>query len=404
MTSGGFTEVDAMLARDRVLMALNHEEPDRVPIDLGSTPVTGICRHAYADLLNCLGLSGREIEIADMVQQLAGVDEDVLQALDVDFRPIKTNPPASYRLEVRLEGDYETYYDQWGAKLGRPKGRGHYFDYLEYPIKQSTLEALEGYSWPDPNDPSRYEGLRQRARSLRERTPYALVGTCDLGTDILARPQWIRGYAASMLDLAANPDFAEAFLERLTQIAVQAWNHFLAEVGDYLDVAAFYDDLGMQDRPLISPAMYRRLVKPRHARIIETIKKRTKAKVFMHSCGAVGEFIPDMIEIGVDILNPIQVSAAGMGDTAELKRRYRQHLTFWGGTCDSQRVLPFGTLAEIREEARRRIADLAPGGGFVFAPIHNIQDDVSGQKTLALYRTALKHGRYPISRAPAQGD
>jgi uroporphyrinogen decarboxylase len=234
--------------------------------------------------------------------------------------------------------------------------------------------------------------------------PYALVGICDLATDILARPQWIRGYAESMLDLAADPDFAEAFLERLTQIAVRAWSHFLDEVGEYLDVVTFYDDLGMQDRPLISPAMYRRLVKPRHARIIETIKTRTKAKVFMHSCGAVSELIPDIIEIGVEILNPVQVSAAGMGNTAELKRRYGKNLAFWGGVCDSQRVLPFGTLAEIQEETRRRISDLAPGGGFVFAPIHNIQDDVPGEKTLALYRTALEHGRYPIGRAPTERD
>ncbi len=393
-----------MLARERVLMALNHEEPDRVPIDLGSTQVTAICRNAYADLLARLGLSGREIQIVDMVQQLAGVDEDVLQALEVDFRPIKTNPPADYRLQVHDEGDYETYLDQWGARLRRPKVGGHYFDYFEYPIKESTLQALESYSWPDPDDPSRYEGLRERARALRERTPYALVGECGLGGDILARPQWIRGYAESMLDLAADPDFAEAFMERLTQIALRAWNHFLDEVGEYLDVATFGDDLGMQDRPLISPAMYRRLIKPRHARIVEAIKARTKAKVFMHSCGAVTEFIPDIIEIGVDILNPIQVSATGMDDTAELKRRYGQHLTFWGGVCNSQRVLPFGTLTEVQEETQRRIADLAPGGGFVFAPVHNIQDDVSGEKTLALYRTAREQGRYPIGRAPAGRD
>jgi uroporphyrinogen decarboxylase len=393
-----------MLARERVHMALNHEEPDRVPIDLGSTPVTGICRNAYANLLACLGLSGREIQVVDILQQLAGVDEDVLQALEVDFRPIQTNPPAGFRLQIRDEGDYEVYYDQWGAKLSRPKVGGHYFDYVEYPIKESTLQALERYSWPDPDDPSRYAGLRERARTLRERMPYALVGICDLATDILARPQWIRGYAESMLDLAADPDFAEAFLERLTQIAVRAWSHFLDEVGEYLDVVTFYDDLGMQDRPLISPAMYRRLVKPRHARIIETIKTRTKAKVFMHSCGAVSELIPDIIEIGVEILNPVQVSAAGMGNTAELKRRYGKNLAFWGGVCDSQRVLPFGTLAEIQEETRRRISDLAPGGGFVFAPIHNIQDDVPGEKTLALYRTALEHGRYPIGRAPTERD
>ncbi len=385
-----------MLSRERVLTALNHEEPDRVPIDFGSTEVTGICLHAYADLLARLGRSDLEVSVANMLQQLAAVHEEVFQALEVDFRPVDANPPAGFRYEVRDEGEYETYYDQWGAKLSRPKAGGHYFDYVESPIKESTLEALERYSWPDPDDPTRYAGLREKARTLRQGTPYALVGNCGLGGDILARPQWIRGYAESMLDLAANPEFAEALLERLTSMAVRAWERFLNEVGEYLDVAMFGDDLGVQDGPMISPAMYRRLVKPRHARIVETIKARTKAKVMLHSCGSVAAFIPDIIEIGVDILNPIQVSAAGLGDTAELKRRYGRDLVFWGGACDSQRVLPFGTVAEVRQETKRRIADLAPGGGFVFAPIHNIQNDVSGEKTLALYRTALEEGRYPI--------
>ena len=385
-----------MLARERVLMALNHQEPDRVPIDLGGTPVSGICRGAYADLLAQMGLPGREIRTIDIIQQLAGVDEDVLQALEVDFRPISSNPPADYRLEIVDEGDCEAYTDEWGAKLRRPKLAGHYFDRVEYPIHESTLAALARYPWPDPDDPSRYRGLRQQAHALREQTPHAIVGRCDLGADVLARPQWIRGYAESMLDLAANPDFAEAFLDRLTDIAIRAWGHFLAEVGEYVDVVAMFDDLGMQDRPLISPAMYRRLVKPRHARIIAAIKARTKAKVFFHTDGAILDLIPDLIDIGVDILNPVQVSAKGMDDTAELKRRFGRDLTFWGGACDSQRVLPFGTLEEARAETRRRIADLAPGGGFVFAPIHNFQDDVSGEKVMALYRTAREYGRYPM--------
>jgi uroporphyrinogen decarboxylase len=388
-----------MLARERVLMALNHEEPDRVPIDLGSTPVTGICRNAYSDLLSRLGLDERDILTVDVLQQLAGVDEDVLEALGVDFRGIASRPPAGYKLEIVDEGDYEAMYDEWGAKLRRPKTAGHYFDRVEYPLRESTLDALERLRWPDPDDPSRYAGLRQEAHSLRSETPYALVGCCDLGVDILARPQWVRGYSESMLDLAANPDFAGVFLDRLTDIAVRAWSRFLAEVGEYVDVVGFFDDIGMQDRPLISPAMYRRLVKPRHARVIAAIKARTKAKVFFHTDGAVLDLIPDLIEIGVDILNPVQVSAKGMGDTAALKRRFGRELTFWGGACDSQRVLPFGTLDEIRAETRRRIADLAPGGGYVFAPIHNLQDDVSGEKALVLYRTALEKGRYPVKAA-----
>jgi len=385
-----------MLNRDRVLMALNHEEPDRVPIDLASTPVSGVCRGAYADLLAHLGLAGREIRIIDIPQQLADVDEDLLASLEVDFRPISSNPPADYRPEIFDEGDYEAYIDEWGVKRRRPKVGGHYFDGVEQPIRESTLAALERYRWPDPDDPSRYRGLGQQARELRERTPYALVGRCEMGSDILAGFQWVRGFAASMLDLAANPDFAEAFLDRLTDIAIRAWGHFLAEVGEHVDVVTFYEDLGMQDRLLISPAMYRRLLKPRHARIIAAIKTRTKAKVFFHTDGAVLDLIPDLIEIGVDILNPIQVSAKGMGDTAELKRRFGRQLVFWGGACDSQSVLPFGTADEVRAEVRRRIADLAPGGGFVFAPVHNLQDDVSPDKILTLYRTALECGCYPI--------
>jgi uroporphyrinogen decarboxylase len=324
------------------------------------------------------------------------VDDDILEALEVDFRPISSSPPAGYRPEIFDEGDYEAYIDEWGVKRRRPKVGGHYFDGVEQPIRESTLAALDRYRWPDPDDPSRYRGLGQQAQALRQQTPYAVVGRCEMGSDVLSGFQWVRGFAESMLDLAANPAFAEAFLDRLTDIAIRAWGHFLAEVGEHVDVVTFFEDLGMQDRLLISPAMYRRLLKPRHARIIAAIKARTKAKVFFHTDGAVLDLIPDLIEIGVDILNPIQVSAKGMGDTAELKRRFGRQLVFWGGACDSQSVLPFGTADEVREETQRRIADLAPGGGFIFAPVHNLQDDVSPDKILTLYRTALECGCYPI--------
>lgn len=381
-----------MLGRERALMALNHEEPDRVPIDLGSTEVTGICRDAYADLLARMGLSGQEVRVVNMLLQLAGVDEEILQALEVDFRSITTNPPAGFRPEVRDEGDYETYHDQWGAKLSRPKIGGHYFDYVECPIKESTLEALGRHSWPDPDDPSRYEGLRERARALREGTSYALVGSCGLGGDILARPQWIRGYADSMLDLAANPDFVEAFLERLTEIAVRAWEHFLGEVGEYLDVAAFGDDLGIQDGPMISPAMYRRFVKPRHARIIETIRAGTKAKVFMHSCGAVSEFIPDMIEIGVDILNPVQPDAM---DPARLKDQYGDRLAFFG-TVGTPRMWSWGTPEDIRAEVRERIETVGAGGGLIISPAYDLEpeESIPWENVVAFFDAVEEFGVY----------
>ena len=385
-----------MLSRERVLTAVNHEEPDRVPIDLGSTRVSGICRDAYAGLLQTMGLGQREMRVVDRGQGLAGPDEDLLKALGVDFRPVWTDPPSWGEPPIAVEGDYEVYVNEWGSRVSRPLG-GLYFDLTEPALKEPTLEALEKFSWPDVDDPARYAALRERARRLRQETPYALVGHCDFGHDVLGTLLDVRGYTEALLDLAAYPDFAEAFMEQVTRLVVRSWGHFLDKVGDLVDVAAFYDDLGMQDRPLLSPAMYRRMVKPLHARVIAAIHERTAAKVFFHSDGAIADFIPDLIEIGVDILNPVQVSAAGMEDTAALKKRYGKNLVFWGGACDSQRVLPFGTIDEVRQESRRRIADLAPGGGFVFATVHNIQNDVPGEKTVALFQTARDAGRYPIA-------
>ena len=170
----------------------------------------------------------------------------------------------------------------------------------------------------------------------------------------------------------------------------------MAEVGDLIDIHFTADDLTGQTKPLISPTVYRRLIKPRWARIIEAIKRKTRAKIFYHGCGAMGPFLPDLIEIGVDILNPVQVSAAGM-DSAELKRRYGRHLSFWGGGCDTQRVLPAGDPEQVREEVRRRIRDLAPGGGFVFNPVHNIQPHVPPANVVALFQAAHTYGKYPIT-------
>jgi uroporphyrinogen decarboxylase len=198
--------------------------------------------------------------------------------------------------------------------------------------------------------------------------------------------------------VVASPEFAEAFLERLEATIIAAQEHYLDEVGDLIDVHFTADDLTGQSRPLISPAVYRRMIKPRWARIIAAIKRKTNAKIFYHGCGAMDVFLPDLIEIGVDILNPVQTSAAGM-DSAYLKKKYGKHLSFWGGGCDTQRVLNMGRPQDVREEVRRRIADFAPGGGFVFNPVHNIQPNITPANVLAMYRAALDFGTYPIGSA-----
>jgi uroporphyrinogen decarboxylase len=183
-------------------------------------------------------------------------------------------------------------------------------------------------------------------------------------------------------------------MERITEILIIAYGNILKEIGQYVQVVAIGDDLGTQNGLLISPDIYRKRIKPRQKRLIDSIKSKTDAYIFYHTCGAIREFIPDLIEIGVDALNPIQVSAKGMGDTAELKRMYGKDLTFWGGLCDNQKVLPFGTPKEVREETRRRLEDMMAGGGYVAASIHCIQDEVPPENILAMFETVHEYGKY----------
>jgi uroporphyrinogen decarboxylase len=206
----------------------------------------------------------------------------------------------------------------------------------------------------------------------------------------------VRGMAEGLMDLVANQDFACAFLDRLTETIIAAQEHFLDEVGDLIDVHFAADDLAGQSGPLISPDIFRKLVKPRWARILAAIKSKTKAQIFFHSCGAVAEFLPDLIEIGVDIINPVQVSATGM-NAGDLKRRFGKRLSFWGGGCDTQRVLNLADPEQVRDEVRHRIRDLAPGGGFVFNAVHNIQPGIAPANIVAMFATAKECGRYPIA-------
>ena len=381
--AGGGEMARSITPRDRIKATLEHREPDIVPFDLGGTKVTSICKRAYLDLVGALGLEVAPLKIVDQVQQLPELDPRLLQAVDACCIGIAPRPPSRWQLRIFQDGEYQVFYDEWGSRLQMPLSGGYYFDRVEAPIKEHTMEALKAYDWPDPGDPARYAGLREEALQLREATGYALVGSCPLGTDLTSRLLWLRGYTEGMMDLLDNPTFVEALLDRVTEIAIRAWDLFLSEVGDCVDVVVMSDDLGTQRAPLFSPAVYSRFFKPRLAQIVSFVKHRSQAKIFFHSDGAMYQFIPDLIEMGVDILNPVQVSAAGMGDTAKLKREFGKELTFWGA-IDTQSVLPFGQPEDVRQEVRRRLEDLAPGGGYVLAAVHNIQDGVAPQNVLAM--------------------
>jgi uroporphyrinogen decarboxylase len=384
-----------MNSRERVNMALNHEEPDRIPFDLGGSVVTSIALSTYAALRERLGLPPTEVRTLETVQQIAWVDADVMDRLGLDVIPVFANPPGGPPTVFTEAPDgTSAFKDDFGATLSKPPS-SYYYDWTAFPLKEPSLEALAGMAWPDPADPARYRGLRAQVQQLRASTDKALFGMAPCGHDLFNQILRVRGMQEGLIDLVANLDFAEAFFDRLTDTICTAQELYLREVGDLIDVHFAADDLSGQSGPLISPRLYRRLIKPRQARILETIRRGTKAKIFYHSCGAIDEFIPDLIEIGVQIINPVQVSARGM-DSAVLKQKYGKHLSFWGGGCDTQTVLSRGAPQDVAHEVRRRIADLAPGGGFVFNPVHNIQPGVPVENIAVMFETAKLAGRYPV--------
>ena len=384
-----------MNSRERVNMALSHEEPDRVPFDLGGSVVTSIALSTYADFRQYLGLPPVAVRTLETVQQIAWVDEDMLERLGLDVIPVFANPPSGDPTVITQAPDGTiAFKDDFGATLSKPPS-SYYYDWTAFPLKEPSLDDLAHMAWPDAADPARYRGLRAQVQALRASTDKALFGMAPCGHDLFIQILRVRGMQEGLMDLVANPEFAEAFFERLTQTICTAQELFLTEVGDLIDVHFAADDLSGQASPLISPRLYRRLIKPFQARIMQTIRAHTQAKIFYHSCGAIDQFIPDLIEIGVQIINPVQVSAHGM-DSGGLKKKYGKNLSFWGGGCDTQSILSRGTPQDVAAEVRRRIADLAPGGGFVFNPVHNIQPQVPPANIAAMFEAAQKYGKYPI--------
>jgi len=385
-----------MNSRERLLTALNHREPDRIPLDLGSTQVTGIHVVAYRNLRAHLGLPPVEPRLCDVIQQLALPDDDVIEQLGVDVRGLFPLNSHNWNVTDVDVGDAWEYADEWGITHRRIKPDGLYYSAVKHPLAGDvSVQDVQAHAWPDTGDPQRIAGLGEQALAYRAQGKAVMIKGVLAG--IFEMAQRMRGMEACLMDMASNEALAGALLDKMTELKLAFWEMALPRLAGAVDVISEADDYGTQASQLISPRMFRKLIKPRLQVLFQRIKQLAPgARLFFHSCGNVRPLLPDLIEIGVDILNPVQVSAKGMDDTAALKRRFGRELTFWGGACDSQRILPFGTLQEIRAETRRRIADLAPGGGYVFAPIHNLQDDVSGEKALMLYRTALEQGRYPI--------
>lgn len=382
-----------MRSRERVLRALNHQEPDHIPIDLGATIVSSIVKKSYVELKDFLRMPVEQITMLDYIQQLPYVDEALLQRFGVDFRLVQLPAATAPELSIFEEGDYFAFIDRWGSKLHMPKEGGLYFDWVDFPIKESSMQALDQYQWPRPDPPELQARLGAQARYLFENTDYALVGSGVIGGGIFEQPARTMGMENFLMALVAEPRFADRLMEQITDIYIESCNAYLDQVGRYIQVFTCWDDVCTQNGWMVRPDTYRKMVKPKEKRLVEAIRKKTNAKIFFHGCGAVFDLIPDLIDVGFDIVNPVQVSARGM-DTKKLKAQYGKDIVFWGGGVDTQHVLPFGTPQEVADEVKRRIDDLAPGGGFVFAPIHNIQAFVPPQNIVTMYDTALEYGQY----------
>jgi uroporphyrinogen decarboxylase len=384
---------ETMTSRERLLTALDHRQPDRVPIDLGGNQ-TGIHKFAYEALLKHLGLVG-DIEIMDAVQQLARPCEAVLERFHVDTRYIAAGSGSDYRegIERHERGGrvWHDLRDEFGVVWSMPDDQPFYMDISHHPLATATIDDLRDYPFPKGNDPARFAGLRETAQRLRRDTPYAVVS--GISGVVYEYCWYLRGLEQWFMDMLTEPEFCAALLDQTLRFWMDWFRGFLDEVGDLVDVIMIGDDLAGQKGPLFRPAFYRDVVKPRHKALAQYIHSRTRAKVWYHTCGSCLEYIPDLMDNGVDILNPVQISAAGM-DPAVLKARYGDRLTFWGGAIDAQHILPRATPEEVRRHIERNLAVWKPGGGYVFNNVHNLQAGVPPENIVALYDAAYECGWY----------
>ena len=384
-----------MTHRERVARALNHREPDRVPIDYGGILASGIHELAQRKLREYLGFPLVEEELVDMMQQLARPDPKIREYFDADVYPIYAQPPKDWKLEVREEGDFTYFYDEWKVKYRKPKKRGWYYDLCEHPLARiDSVEGLNSYRWPNSRDPGRFEGLKEKVKRIYENTDYALLLSAPY-VGVFEGGYFLRGIENWFVDMATNHKFVEALIERILDFYLQYWDEVLSRIGSYVQVVQIGDDLGGERGPLFSPKLYQKLFKPAHKKICDLIKSKTDAKILLHCCGDIYLFLPDIIDVGVDIINPVQVSCPSMADTRKLKREFGSDLVFWGGGCDTQKVLPHGTSEEVEKEVKRRISDLAPGGGFIFTQVHNILPEVPPENIVTMFETAKEYGSYP---------
>ncbi|HJP31062.1 MAG TPA: uroporphyrinogen decarboxylase family protein [Candidatus Latescibacteria bacterium] len=406
-----------MTPRERVLDAIEHREPDRVPIDFGGHRSSGVMAMAYAGLKEALGISTGDIYVYDVVQQLAIVEPDVMDALNVDTvelgRSFLTDDeswkdwvlPNGVPCKIPGYVDVERRSDAWyllgedSLELGVQKDGCLYFEQCHFPLIDRPLEAdsladledrLGETMWTATAHPGAHMALDEAglaeladgARRLRASTDRAVIGL--FGGNIFEIPQFLYRIDNHLANMALYPDATHRLVEKLCDLHLANLEKWLGAVGPYIDVILFGDDLGGQNGPLISPDMYRELCKPYHRKLWNRARELADVKVMLHSCGGIEPLLDDLIDAGLDTTNPVQITCAGM-EPELLKQGYGDRLCFWGGGCDTRNVLPNGTPQQVADHVRQLVDTMSPGGGFVFQQVHNIMADVPPENVVAMF-------------------
>lgn len=385
-----------MNSRDRIFKALNFEEADRVPFDLAATTWSGITNTAYQNYLEHTGRAAEEPDWSDVIQQIVVPSEEVLQEMGADVRGVFPLTSHNWDVYSKLNdrGTYYEYVDEWDLTYHFPK-QGYWFSLAKSPMETvdfSKEGVVDQGTWPDAGDVRRWEGLREQA--LEHRANEKIVFTKSLFAGLFEMHQRIRGMQNAMLDPFLFSENSDRLVGKLADLKIEFWDEALDQIGDEVDIVGEGDDYGTQQSQLIAPDQFREHYMPHFFRVLKFIKtKKPGIRIMFHSCGNVRPIIPDLIEMGVDILNPVHVTATGM-DPVRLKKDFGKDIVFWGGGVDTQHILPSGTPEQVKENVKHNIEALAPGGGFVFNTIHNIQAEVPPQNILAMLEALKEYGKY----------
>lgn len=411
-----------MSSRDVILSAINHSETRKVPLDLGATPSSGISVIAYNNLKRHLGITDGKTLIYDVVQQLAEPEESILDRFGVDVidigRPF--NRAESKWKETTVNDGSKVFYPRWfnpvpneqggfdafhedGTYIATMPARATFFDQTYFPYVDDWPDDLSDLPkemdrimwahlahspWDHSSEPDFWQQLRESTIQLKAQSDRALMLVC--GCNLFEWGTFMRRIDNFLMDLIAEPEEVEAFLEQLVPMHMEKLETVCKYLGDVVDIIRFGDDLGMDSGPFMSPDTYRSLFKPHHRRMVEYVKKNSSMKTFLHCCGSIYMLLPDLIEVGFDVINPVQTNCVDM-EPDRLKRQFGQDICFWGGGCDTRTVLNRATPAEVRDHVRERLDIFMPGGGFVFNTVHNILPDVPPENIVAMYETVAEY-------------